>query len=122
MHTLIRVRIKSYKFGKILFRRSRRNKYGVTNGIARSLLAKNAIIQNRRDICEDIAGKYRRSIPHVPLVDTINVPVQVKSDGNCLFNSGSVLMTGNDHLSVELRLLTAAEIFLHTDYYAYHPR
>ena len=106
-------------------------------------LLKNAIIQNRRDICEHIAGKYRRSIPHVPLVDTINVrhrqdhfadlllpedipekrlPVQVKSDGNCLFNSGSVLMTGNDHLSVELRLLTAAEIFLHTDYYAYHPR
>ena len=79
----------------------------------------------------------------MPLVDTINVrhrqdhfadlplledipekrlPVKVKSDGNCLINSGSVLMTGNDHLSIELRLLTAAEIFLHTDYYAYHLR
>lgn len=106
-------------------------------------LLKDAIIENRRDICEDIARKYRPFIPHVPLVDTINVrhrqdhfahlllpedipekrlPVKVKSDGNCLFNSGSVLMTGNDHLSVELRLLTAAEIFLHVDYYAHHPR
>ena len=36
-------------------------------------LLKNAIIQNRCDICEDMAGKYRRSIPHVPFVHTINV-------------------------------------------------
>ena len=46
----------------------------------------------------------------------------MKSDGNCLFNSGSVLMTGDEDLSAELRLLTAAELFLHVDYYAYHPR
>ena len=106
-------------------------------------LLKNAIINNRREICEKIAQRYRPFIPNAPLTTTINIrhtrdcfsdlllpddipeqriPVRVKSDGNCLFNSGSVLMTGDEDLSAELRLLTAAELFLHVDYYAYHPR
>ena len=105
-------------------------------------LLKNAILSNRRDTCEKIAQRHRPFIPSRPLMTTIirhkrdrfsdfllpedipekRIPVQVKSDGNCLFNSGSVLMTGDEHLSAPLSLLTAAELFLHSNYYAHHPR
>ncbi len=106
-------------------------------------LLKNAILRNRRDTCKKIAQSYRQFILSRPLITTTNfrhqrdrfsnlllpedipekrIPVQVKSDGNCLFNSGSVLMTGDEHLSAPLRLLTAAELYLHSDYYAHHPR
>lgn len=106
-------------------------------------LLKIAISSNQQDICEKIAQRYQPLIPNPPLVTTISfrhkrdrfsdlllpediaekrIPVQVKSDGNCLFNSASVLMTGDENLSAPLRLLTATELFLHPDYYAYHPR
>ena len=75
-------------------------------------------------------------IPNAPLMTTINtrrmrdclcvlllldnipeqqIPVWVKLDGNCLFQSGFVLMTGDEDLSNELHLLTAAELFLDVD-------
>lgn len=50
------------------------------------------------------------------------LPRKVSGDGNCLFNSASVLITGSEDLAVTLRLLTAAELFLHPDFYANHSR
>ncbi|KAK3091770.1 hypothetical protein FSP39_022506 [Pinctada imbricata] len=45
------------------------------------------------------------------------VPVSVTGDGNCLFNSISVALTGHEGRSVELRLRTAIELILHKDNY-----
>ena len=50
------------------------------------------------------------------------VPTIVTGDGNCLFNAASINLVGNEALSVTLRLLTAAEVFIHADFYASHPR
>lgn len=50
------------------------------------------------------------------------VPTKVTGDSNCLFNSASINLVGNEDLSVILRLLTAAELYLHADFYANHPR
>ncbi|KAJ7391189.1 hypothetical protein OS493_019320 [Desmophyllum pertusum] len=50
------------------------------------------------------------------------VPTKVTGDGNCLFNSASINLVGNEDLSVILRLLTAAELYLHANFYANHPR
>ena len=36
-------------------------------------LLKNAIINNRREICEKIAQRYRPFIPNAPLTTTINI-------------------------------------------------
>lgn len=49
-------------------------------------------------------------------------PTKVTGNGNCLFNSASINLVGNEDLSVVLRLLTAAELYLHADFYANHPR
>ena len=50
------------------------------------------------------------------------VPTIVTGDSNCLFNAASINLVGNETLSVTLRLLTAAEMFIHADFYANHPR
>ena len=47
---------------------------------------------------------------------------RVTGNGNCLFNAASINLIGNEDLSVTLRLLTAAELFIHADFYANHPR
>lgn len=49
-------------------------------------------------------------------------PRKVLGDGNCLFNTGSVCVVGNESLAVLLRLLTAAELFLQQNFYADHLR
>ena len=49
------------------------------------------------------------------------VPKKATADGNCLYNSTSILLTGNEALSPVLRLLVAAELFLESDFYAHHP-
>ena len=49
-------------------------------------------------------------------------PTRVTGNGNCLFNAASINLVGNEDLSVTLRLLTAAELFIHSDFYANHPR
>ena len=49
-------------------------------------------------------------------------PRKITGNGNCLFNSVSVLLVGNEDLVVTLSLLTAAELYLHQDFYANHPR
>ncbi|CAB4040910.1 Hypothetical predicted protein, partial [Paramuricea clavata] len=44
------------------------------------------------------------------------------ANGNCLFNSVSRLLVGNDSISCHLRLLTALELSMNTEFYAEHPR
>ena len=47
---------------------------------------------------------------------------RVTGNGNCLFNAASINLVGNEDLSVTFRLLTAAELFIHADFYVNHPR
>ena len=49
-------------------------------------------------------------------------PVNATANGNCLFNSASIVLTGNESLSGILRLLTVAELFAHSEFYANHPQ
>ena len=43
------------------------------------------------------------------------------SNGNCLYNSASIILNGNEDLSLLLRLLTAVELYKNAPFYATHP-
>ena len=43
------------------------------------------------------------------------------SNGNCLYNSASIILNGNENLSLLLRLLTAVELYKNAPFYATHP-
>lgn len=43
------------------------------------------------------------------------------SNGNCLYNSASIIPNGNEDLSLLLRLLTAVELYKNAPFYATHP-
>ena len=43
------------------------------------------------------------------------------SNGNCLYNSASIILNGNEDLSLLLRLLTAVELYKNAPFYAAHP-
>ena len=49
------------------------------------------------------------------------VPLITPGDGNCLFNSVSMSLVGDTTLANLLRMLTAAELFAHSEFYARHP-
>ena len=49
-------------------------------------------------------------------------PLSATGDGNCLFNSASIWLTGNESIAPTLRMLTAAELFAHSDFYSNHPQ
>ena len=48
------------------------------------------------------------------------VPRYVTGDGNCLFNSVSVILCGNESIACELRVRTCVELFLNFEYYKKH--
>ena len=50
------------------------------------------------------------------------IPLSSNADGNCLFNSASILLIGNETFSGILRLLTVAELFANSDFYGDHPQ
>ena len=56
-------------------------------------------------------------------LDTTNsvnfLPHRTSADGNCLFNSASLVVTGDESLSI--RILVCIELFLNANFYAYHP-
>ena len=43
------------------------------------------------------------------------------SNGNCLYNSASIILNGNEDLSLILRFLTAVELYKNAPFYATHP-
>ena len=47
----------------------------------------------------------------------IGVPALSTGNGNCLFNSVSTALTGDEELATELRLRTAIEMSLNFDFY-----
>ena len=49
------------------------------------------------------------------------IPHRTSADGNCLFNSASLVVTGDESLSATLRILVCIELFLNAKFYAYHP-
>ena len=50
------------------------------------------------------------------------VPIQSTGNGNCLFNSVSIALSGSESLSSILRLLTVSELFAYSEFYANHPQ
>ena len=48
--------------------------------------------------------------------------LQTTGDGNCLYNSASVLIEGDQSANLILRLLTTVELYLNPDYYAEHSK
>ena len=48
--------------------------------------------------------------------------LKASADGNCLFNSASILIRGDESANQILRLLTAVELFLNPEHYAQHPK
>ena len=48
------------------------------------------------------------------------LPRKTKGDGNCAFNSGSILTWGTTHYATELRVRTCIELALHEDDYTNH--
>lgn len=106
---------------------------------------RNAIKENNRALCIELQGNYGAFVPDTMApfstwerklrrVDTLSqvlmphdipanlTPTNVTGDGNCLFNSVSAILVGSEDLAVTLRLLTTAELYLHRDFYAEHPR
>ena len=49
------------------------------------------------------------------------IPLFSKPDGNCLFNSVSILFCGTEALSSHLRMQTFLELYNNNEYYARHP-
>ena len=49
------------------------------------------------------------------------LPQRTSADGNCLFNSASLVVTGDESLSTTLRILVCIELFLNAKFYAYNP-
>lgn len=106
---------------------------------------RNAITRDDRALCIGLQERYGEFVPDTMApfcvwkrkqrtLDTLSdllmpddIPANLKprkitANGNCLFNSVSVLLVGNEDLAFTLRLLTAAELYLHRDFYANHPR
>ena len=50
------------------------------------------------------------------------VAVESSGDGNCLFNSVSICLTGDESKAKVLRKATAIELFIHADQYMNHPK
>ena len=47
--------------------------------------------------------------------------LRTTGDGNCLFNSCSLALIGDETISATLRFLACIEIYLNADYYSAHP-
>ena len=61
----------------------------------------NELVEDR--VSASIMGQYMGEI-------TNRKPVETTGDGDCLFNAVSILLNGNESLSVELRFLTVLEM------------
>ena len=61
----------------------------------------------------------------IPDIDDANEPghrvaLQATGNGNCLYNSTSLCLCGDESRSNSLRLLVASELYFHAEYYATH--
>lgn len=105
---------------------------------------RDAIITEKTDVVNFIQEKYHRGLPLDTTLSNISfdnkkldtfsscllpcdiphhlIPVKATGDGDCFYNSASILLIGDESLSPVLRILIAAEIFLHAKFYAKHPR
>lgn len=85
-------------------------------------------ILHKKSISELTFNNYEEDSLGTALIpDDENLPrglraLQVSGDGNCLYNSASVLMKGDESLNETLRFLTACELFLNAEFYANHEK
>ncbi|CAH3178652.1 unnamed protein product [Porites lobata] len=85
-------------------------------------------ILHKKSISELTFNNYEEDSLGTALIpDDENLPrglraLQVSRDGNCLYNSASVLMKGDESLNGTLRFLTACELFLNAEFYANHEK
>lgn len=68
---------------------------------------------------DDFANLLIPSDFFLPLYET--TAIKTLGDGNCLFNSVSLWMSGSYRYSSFLRILTAVELYLNRDKYSVHP-
>lgn len=66
------------------------------------------------------SGIDSTSMPLLPWKFKEWVPLITPGDGNCLFNSVSMSLVDDTTLASLLRMLTAAELFAHSEFYAKH--
>ena len=103
----------------------------------------------KRELLSSLRMKYSKILAKIQEKDVVNgitlqrdrlgqallpedIPLSMKTsqliayrspgNGDCLFNSCSRLLVGDDSLSSCLRLLTAIEIATNREYYAEHPK
>lgn len=94
-------------------------------------------VLNLREEHEQILRAELESVPIVNLLtfseDTLGTAllpeeqrglraVKVSGDRNCLYNSASVLIKGDETLSGTLRVLTACELYFSAEFYANHAK
>ena len=102
------------------------------NSIA-SKAACNEVLQNfqpfianldAKDACSLLAKRGEDTLSKSLLPDDFKgfVPLRSTGDGNCLFNSTSIVLHGNEKLAGILRLLVACELLAHSEFYADHPQ
>ena len=61
----------------------------------------------------------------IPDVDDVNetghrIALHATGNGNCLYNSASLILCGDESRSNSLHLLVASELYFHAEYYATH--
>ena len=53
----------------------------------------------------------------MPSLSSGSLAIETTGDGNCLFNSTSLFLCGDESLADRLRMLTACELYLHANDY-----
>lgn len=96
------------------------------NSIA-SKAACNEVLQNFQPFVANLTAQDTRSLLAKRREDTLArsllpddfqhfVPLQSTGDGNCLFNSTSITLHGNEKLAGLLRLLVTCELLAHSEF------
>lgn len=77
-----------------------------------------------KDACSLLAKRGEYTLARSLLPDDFQhfVPLRSMGDGNCLFNSTSITLHGDEKLAGLLRLLVTCELLAHSEFYANHPQ
>ena len=84
-------------------------------------LFKESLPKRLDDISIDPISNTLLPVEYFKLNGVDEIPTALKSNVDCLYNSASILICGNDHLSDLLRGMVSIELFLERKYYLRHP-
>ena len=104
---------------------------------------RNAIVKSNKDVIVSLKRMYEQYLPSEMFTCSTStslkrdllsacilprdipsnlVPIKTTGNGDCLYNSFSICLMGNENLSGVLRLLTTVEMYQNSQFYASHPR